>query len=355
MRTQKGFSLLETLVSIAIFSLMTAAVYSTYMAQVKHTAREYQMARSDMDIQVAKTLMDRDIMTAGFGLASDFGAMPDAEAVTLAAETRAIRVIKGAAATDPDAIILMGTALGIESRIPQGWTVSDGIAAPYRVWDDEPRDNLVTGDLAVAINPDTRKIASPASPWLETYNTGVNAALPAGTSLYGLRGVSSDPLPFGEFAMPHYWVMYSLYTPGEPDTYCAPGTLRLGRKETWQRTAAPNGAWGRNDPFIPCVLNMQVALGLDTNEDQVVDIWDDGGGSAAGLSASILNEQVKQIRVYILVQASDRDANYSHPSPVLVGDNDLGVGTTITLKANLEQEKYRWELLTSVVTPRNIR
>ena len=358
MKREEGFSLIETLVSMAIFSLMSAAVYSTYMSQVKHTAREYQLARSEMDINIAKGIMERDLMMAGLGLATDFSVLLNAATLNLVAETRAIAATNAIAS---DGLVLMGTALGIEALAPQGWTASEGAALPLKVWVDEPRDNPQNGDRMVVLDPDMKRVLN-AVPY--SYGLGISG-LPQGALAYGLAGATAI---LGATDLPHYWVRYALYAPSEPDIYCAAGTFSLGRAETRKRDnvppipaapPSPSGSWGwpasGARPMLPCVLNMQVSFGLDTDEDNDVDVWDEGGMAAAGLSAVALNDQIKQIRVYLLVQASDRDINYSHPLSVLVGDSDLGTGITVALDQAKQQEQYRWELLTSVVTPRNIR
>jgi membrane-bound lytic murein transglycosylase B len=105
---------------------------------------------------------------------------------------------------------------------------------------------------------------------------------------------------------------------------------------------------------MTCVRDFQVAFALDTNEDGTIDAWDAAGSTANGYSASDLRKRLKQVLVYILVQVSDRDPNYTYPATsVRVGDRGLGTGRDVTLTA--AQRQYRWRVIPLNITPRNIR
>lgn len=130
---------------------------------------------------------------------------------------------------------------------------------------------------------------------------------------------------------------------------CAPGTSNLLRAES-RTSAAPTGG----TPVMAC---LQVAIGLDTDEDGAIDDWDNGGAKAALYDSRQLRKNLKQVRLYALVQSGGRDADYTWPSAkIRVGEGTLGAGGTgrdVTLTA--AQRKYRWRMLTMKITPRNIR
>ncbi len=99
---------------------------------------------------------------------------------------------------------------------------------------------------------------------------------------------------------------------------------------------------------------MQVAFGLDADENGTIDLWDNGGTAAAGYDIQSLEKRLKQVRVYLLMQNSKRDQSYTFPqASVRVGEAALGTGDNIALTA--EQRKYKWKLLTYSETPRNLR
>ena len=342
--SRAGFTLIEVLVSLVIFGLISAAIYSAYYAQVKQTTRQYKFAKASMDIQIGKNLIERDITMAGFGLAENFEGHSDVG--NLAAKTRAIGAVNGVASAS-DQMTIMGTALGITTRYSQGWTVVKtdpitSVSAPV-AWTDDPRDALQSGTYYVAMDPFGRKLSNP---WVGQHSLASPATLlPQGTLLYALSGTTVSTS-----STPYYGVKYYLDLPR--DVACAPGAMPLRRLELRSYTVAGTGS-----RIVNCALNMQVAFGLDQTDppDEVIDLWDNGGVQAAVLSRENLNKQLKQVRVYVLSQASERDDNYQSPSPIRVGEADLGTGADVTLDLVQNQEKYRWNLLTMVVTPRNMR
>jgi prepilin-type N-terminal cleavage/methylation domain-containing protein len=341
-QNRHGFTLIEVLASLVIFGIASAAVFSSYNAQVKQTSFAFHRSKSQMDLQIAKNLIERDTVMAGFGLADDFTGHPNATG--LLTETRAIGGTNGAAPAS-DTLTMMGTALGIGSRAAEGWTVSASAAQAPVTWQDSGRDNLKTGDRYIAMDPFKKKIVllPPANKWEGTFNAGTASGLAQGTVLFGL---DLNALAVAGI-MPHYWVQYSVQPSTSLPATCEAGTQALRRDET-----QIDGMWNE-EPLINCVLNMQVAFGLDQNDDDLINLWDNGGVAAALLSADQLNNELKQVRIYVLVQGSNRDPDYRSHSPIRVGDADLGIGEDVALTA--EQEKYRWELLAMTVTPRNIR
>jgi len=358
--TRSGFTLVEVLTSLVVFGLISAAIYSAYYAQVTQTTEQYGRAKTSMDLQIIKSLIEHDIAMAGFGLVENFDSHPNAK--NLADRTRAIGAISGAsvagASVAPDQMTIMGTALGIGSRFSQGWTVVKG-TAPV-VWIDDPRDSLQDGTRYVAIDPIRMSLASP---WVGEYNSTSNLpiGLPQGRLLYALyTNSTTSPTTVNADAndgtlMPHYEVGYDIG--GGQDPLCATGALSLRRRETRRfKDDLVTPEPGTVTPLLNCVLNMQVAFGLDQSDpvDDVIDLWDNGGATIANaLSRDDLNKQLKQVRVYILSQVGGRDDDYQSPSPIRVGEEDLGTGGDIALDQN--QENYKWNLLTIVVTPRNMR
>jgi hypothetical protein len=224
------------------------------------------------------------------------------------------------------------------------------------------------------IDPTSKKFIPLVSPndWLFTYR-GVNntlksipnqqdfpfTGLQAGTILYGLYTAGSSTVL--QVNVPYYTVTYQLG--GTAGTSCAPGTANLLRVEN-------NSA----QPILSCVLDFQIALGLDTDDDGSLDSWDNGGvqaGSWSGLTGpTVLNRRLKQIRLYILVQEGNQDPNYTYNNPdstylaaqhktsewIRVGDINLQGGAIgHDLQLSVAQRSYRWKVLSYAITPRNIR
>jgi hypothetical protein len=173
----------------------------------------------------------------------------------------------------------------------------------------------------------------------------------------------------GDATVPYYTVKY--YLGGTSPSNCAPGTQSLLRAES-RTTTAPSGG----DPVMSCVRDFEVAFGITDNDVSTgspdpslaanvpINKWDNGV-TASSYSPSELNQRLKQIRVYILVQEGSKDLSYTYVNPdpnasapdtIRVGELSLVGGTTgRDVQLTAAQRNYRWRVLTIVVTPRNIR
>ena len=332
--------MLELLISLAILGVLLSGVYSAFVTQTQNSTREFKVAQTEMELGIGKNIIERDLLMAGYGLADDYSAAP-------------IPVPRVAAATNavPDTLTVTGTALGMESQVAQGWTYLSAVAAgpppvpSFATWADS-REDVGVGDSVIIMEPGTKKFLTELGVWKFTYN-GSNVNLTPGLSIPSLGtlvyGVDSAA------ALPYATVAYSLSGANLP-TNCEATTMNLVRAETWTAVAgAPN-------PLLTCVLDFQVAFGLDTDEDinKQIDLWDNGGVTAGGYDSQTLKRRLKQIRAYLLVQVSNRDTDYTFPvNTIRVGESLLATGGDVALSP--EQRKYKWKVINMTITPRNIR
>jgi type IV pilus assembly protein PilW len=63
--SQKGFSLIELLVAMAIASILMAGIYTFYQNQLKTHITQQQMVDMQQDARAAMYMMTRDIRMAG--------------------------------------------------------------------------------------------------------------------------------------------------------------------------------------------------------------------------------------------------------------------------------------------------
>jgi hypothetical protein len=361
-----GTTLAELLITISIFSVVIAGVYSVYTAYVDHAGREYRLAQSEIETVIAKNMIERDIMMAGYGLAADYSGLTFTPEPLPLGATDAIApgsTPNPAGGTYPttglagaDSLYMMGTALGIYSRASQGWTyLKQTSPAEFQLWGDV-REDIQEDDRVIYIEPNAKAIIADGTAWRFIYPSGPNflGSEGRGALLYGL---SRPPRGSGsEIPRPYYIVQYRLggNAADMPKT-CARGTRNL------QRVEVTNGE--SIEPLLACVRDIQVAFGLDSSspEDGLIDLWDNGGILASSYDHLGLKNRLKQVRVYILVQNGNRDADYLYVNPenpgnperIRVGDMSLGTGRDIYLTA--EQRMYRWRLIAMTITPRNLR
>lgn len=354
MRDKKGVTLTELLVVLAIFSIVIAGVYGVYIAQVKHTAREHRVAESEMEIEIIKNFLERDMAMAGYGLADDYA--------PCTFSPRAFGATDNTGSNGSDTITLMGTALGRLSRGAQGWTyiTSSGVSPPtFKAWNDA-REDVKNGDWVIYMEPSTKSLltsggCASSAAWLFTYPS--SPATQRGTLVYGLHTENAN--------FPYYAVEYRLG--GTPPTICAPPASGANAVVSLLRAESKDNIpplIQNREPVLDCVRDLQVAFGLDANEDGTIDCWDNGGVLAATYDNKVLRKRLKQARAYMLVQLGRRDPDkevYPSGQSFRVGEdpalaiacNGGTVGRNVILTD--EQRRYRWRVVSLSITPRNLR
>jgi prepilin-type N-terminal cleavage/methylation domain-containing protein len=341
MNNQKGMSFIELMVALVIFLLVMAGVFSVYIALTGHSAREYRIAESVMEGEIAKNIIERDIMMAGYGLADDYG--------QLDLDPRPVQAVDAASGDPSDSLILRGTAIGILSKSAQGWSyLISKNPALFKRWDDD-RENVSKDDRVIYIEPASREVLTSEGSAIFRY-PATPAASDRGALVYGLN---SD-----DVKLPYYTVEFTLG--GTPPSACAKGSMNLLRAESINNDPP---APANRKPVMNCVRDFQVAFGLDTDADGNIDTWDPVGGDfiSEAYDGKTLRKSLKQIRVYILVQSGNYDPDYTYYNPdhtgeqdtIYVGDRNLHTGREVTLTP--AQRKYRWEVYSLNVTPRNLR
>jgi len=361
---QSGTTLAELIITLAIFSVVMAGVYSVYTTHAGHATREYRLAQSEIEIVIARNIIERDILMAGYGLADDYGGMIfSPEPLPLGATDNiapgsTLNPLGGryptTGLTGADSLFMTGTALGIYSKASQGWTyLKDTSPAVFQLWDDV-REDVQVNDRVVYIEPNTRAMITDGVTWRFIYPSAPNFSAHEGRGAL-LYGLSRPPQGSGsEIPRPYYVIQYRLGgSPADMPKTCARGTRSLQRIEMTHGQSI--------EPLLGCVRDIQVAFGIDASspEDGLIDVWDNGGILSSSYDSEMLRRRLKQVRVYILVQNGNRDADYlytnpenpSNPDRIRAGDAHLGIGRDVTLTA--EQRKYRWRLIALTVTPRN--
>ena len=376
-RDRCGVTLVELIVAMAIFATAIVGLYTVYDKLLQHQSREYSLSESEMEMGIAKSLIERDLIMAGYGLVDDYSGYSGA-------------LVSAVSATDggsnPDILTLRGTALGISSQAVQEWaSVADVVAGtPSFSVSDDARENLKTGDRIIITNPSggsdakTKTLLTQGASWLFSYvsTTSNPVSVPGGVPfpslhpgylLYALNVPGET-----DASVPYYTVRYSLGSMASSTNpmNCAPQTGSLLRAESRTSTTPGSG-----DPVMSCILDFQVAFGITDNTASFdptlavnfpINKWDSGAVSAA-YSPLELKQRLKQIRVYILIQEGNKDMTYTYVNPdpndpsaapdkIRVGEWDLvGGGTGRDVQLTPAQRNYRWRVLTIVVTPRNIR
>lgn len=359
-----GTTLTELLITLAIFSIVMAGIYSVYTMYSRHATREYRLAQSEVEIVLAKNIIERDVMMAGYGLADDYpGFVFSPEPVSIGATDN----IAPGSTPNPlggrypttglagaDALYMMGTALGIYSRAAQGWSYLKSTSPhEFQMWEDD-RENIHPGDRVIYVEPNTRTLIAEGSTWRFVAPSAPEFGEESGRGSL-VYGLSRPPSGGGfEIPRPYYIIQYRLGgSPSALPKTCAHGTRSLQRVEMTGGESI--------EPLLACVRDIQIAFGVDVGEpeDGTIDFWDNGGTLVSSYDALSRKRRLKQVRVYLLVQQGERDPDYlyvnpenpSNPARIRVGDERLGIGRDVNLTT--EQRRYRWRRIALTVMPRN--
>lgn len=327
---QCGISLIEVLVSVIIGMLLVLVIYQIY--EVSEAQKRTITSGSDAQQNASYGLhvVARELAVAGNGIAS--------AAATLdgCALLRPLPVLIEAGGGDdkPDAVtVFYGGSSTLSTPVPlkQAATTAD----PY----------VVHGPVGFTAN-DVVAAVQGANCTLSTVNAGGIAVDPA----TGFATLTHTPIA-GRIGASYSAVDAALVNLG--------AAASMGRiaytVDPALRTLRSQKLLPANDPVTPVVsdvVNLKAQYGLDTDDDGIVDTWQEATGnvwSAATLPTQPLAtlRQIRAVRVAIVT----RSAQYEK-DPVSYGSLTMfDGGVTVPLAG--EAQHYRYKVLETIVPLRN--
>lgn len=348
----KGFTLIELLITMALLTVVIAAVLQSYSVVLKKQLQQSNIAKTSLEEGISLEILRKDIEMAGFALPWDVNNITYSEAVSSSSYTPDPSTFNDASSNPPRAfvvsnngnteannsdVLVIKSSVAALNDVTRRWgyvSTTDGINFTYTSLSP---DSSTTGYFVV-LSADKK---------LEQMDYQPSGSTPAGFidpltagNIYLAFGVSStDP------RMPFNRVDYYLQRPesGFPDR-CCPTTYELYR-------ATINQSNGRRNPqpVLDCVKDFQVAFGLDNNGDGSIDTW----SSTLPSSVSSIRNRVKQVRVFILYQEGSKDISYTYSGTITLGDSDTGALKTFTPTG--DELHYRWKPMRLVVYPLNLK
>ena len=359
-RGESGFSLIELLIVVALFSVVIMMSTDTFSVILRQSTQESKVVGSQVDSIVGLNIMRSDIEHAGYGLPWSFqNNLVYSEADASPANTfndspnppRAITSSNGSGYNGSDYMVIKSTAVGT-SETSQKWTYILTGQNP-KTW-DSAKLNLTNGDGVIVIRPRTdannvSQLVMDAS--TSTFSTQYNSASfssafsPTKTSerffIYGVDPSANLRMPFNRA---DYYV--SRPASNMPAS-CAPNTGIF-----YKATVNHSDGGSTEMPLFDCVADLQVIFGVDTNGDGVVDSRVD---DISSLNASQIRAQVREVRVYILAHQGQRDPYYTHANSVVtVGEFGLGRNFDLAGTIGTGWQNYKWKLYTLVTRPSDL-
>ncbi len=324
----KGFTLIEILVALAILGIVLAGIYSVYTMQHKSYIVQEQVANMQQNERIAMQMITRDIRMAGLGMAA------------------------------PE--------LGINDfGDGGGYDGSDTITIAYYVFNP---NNSKGG--RTQINGDTGPITAASSVNLPVEDTtGFNAGdwvfvyptPPADTQSYALICITSinagalvhTPGGSGSCASAQN-VVYSnggtieltnlnarVRNINPKKTGSESGLIAYAIADGYVLTRSVNG--GAAQPLADNIEDMQIAYGFDSDNDGVVDLWIQ---NPAGQNMANLRE----IRVTLVARTTREDPEWQAGARPVIENHDPA-GSAVTTPA--QAAGYRRRVLQSTIRLRN--
>lgn len=331
---QRGVGLIEVMVSIVIAMLLVLVIYQIY--EVSEGQKRTITAGSDAQQNAAFGLyvLGRDLAVAGNGIASA------AATLDQCAMLRPIPVLiqAGATANDPDTItVLYGASGSLSTPVPFVQTSAGNTYVVHGPVGFSPKDVVAAVQGATCT--------------MSTIDPGGVAVDPA----TGFATLTVTPVA-GNFGATYAAVTASVVNLGKPEAmarvaYTVDATAHALRTQK----LLPN-----NDPIAPLVsdvVNLKAQYGLDTDNDGIVDSWQDaatGAWTSANLPAQALAtlRQIRAVRVAIVTRSGQYEKDPVTTGPLVMFDGSLG-GHTESMTLNPDDTHYRYKVLETVIPLRN--
>lgn len=362
-KRQRGFTLVELMIAMAVFVLVIAAATSIFVPLLVQFKQQSKMAETNIEGLVGLELLRTDIEHAGFGLPWSFQAgsisytepasPPDASDAPGNAP-RAILSLSGYTTninSDPSAssdYLVIKSSVVARNDTAQRWSY---IAPGENMKTFGTDDDLVPGDQVILLkyagDKDPRQLVmvdantfSTTPPIPSAYSPG---DLDGGFFIYGIDS------PGAQIVMPFNRADYFISNSSVP-ARCAPNTGVLTKVIANPETGALNTSLPL--PLLDCVAGMRVIF----REENVNGIWTNADQlDAAGLNAAEnIRNALKEVRIYILAHEGQEDMSYTYPNPTITLAEDMPATYQRTFTIGPDWAHYRWKVYTIVARPTNL-
>lgn len=312
MNNQKGFTLVEILITMVLVSAIIGMAYYAYNRLATGITTESSSIQGAMDKIIGLELLRLDIEHAGFGISKEESCSP----------VRWIAALNSSDQCDPDiekGLILRST-LNNSNQKTLGWILvdckQDESWLNHIIVDErkQPTNNVVfldyrkhfafSGNVTSKCPLDAHYIGYP-----------VDTSVSSGCNVQTCTRIA--------------YVLSSSQSLAQ----CAQGTRNLLRKVGGELGA----------PILNCVADWELRFGLDTDNDGAVDSV--VLGTDLPSSPEEIRNQLKYISFYALVQEGNFDSTYDYGNNVTV-DNDV----VLTFPSDCPTcPNYHWKVIKKTI------
>ncbi len=372
MNRQRGMTMVELLVSLAIVMLIIGAATTAYLKLLRTYRTQGRLAEGYMANLTGLEMLRYDIEMAGFGLPAGLAGATYSEAVQVNPETnfnainnpnptppydpstlndspnnppRALAHLdNSSAANQSDVLTIKSSAANINTTSKKWSMIINGGTPVVKLWgvtaldpvmdftSGPPADNFIILDNNGNLLPGSGAwgcyMFNASAPNTGYYNNASTIPSPPAQYIYYMYGLdNSTTNPSGVHRMPFNRVDYYLdKIASDFPSSCAANTYTLYRSTVDQAT----GKLLTQAPLVDCVRDFQVAFGIDPNGDPTQPIqWQ---ANLTGMTAAQIQQQLREVRIFVLYQEGLGDtssstgpgsSNFRFSGYVNLGDQDI--------------------------------
>jgi len=397
-KKEDGFTLVELMITMVVFVIAMVAASNIFTGILSQFKQQSSIASSNIEGIAGLELLRHDVEQAGFGLfwnvigtlgynEADPNARYGQTAVSPSLYNdsgnapRAVVVGNNVLMNGSDVLVIKATNVATNVASQKWEYITNNGALPNSLGGGSATEMLKATDHAIIINPSRGsnllnqrvlvnsggfdvQLNDPSFSFPPSNNLGGSVFEPPASSFtaYVAYGISDT----GPLRMPFNRVDFYIKRPADIPSRCAPDTGVLYE-------GMVNHADGKLTelPLLDCVLDMQVVLALDANGSGSVGVGlpTDGAVLPAALTAMDIRSQLKEIRIYLIVQEGQKDISYTYVNPdapaadrnlVYVRDPNLPPGNNGSVYGAqngypVPDRNYRWKLHRIVITPYNLK
>lgn len=318
----KGFTLVELLVSLFIFSILMSGVYVTYTSLYS----DYKMQSSDIQSEVEKlvglNLLRLDIEHAGYGISDNSSALP----IEMNSNDLIVRSV-----------------INATNQKTYGWSLIEYNGS----WNLKSGDPSISGANYVVLDALDKSFVTDGVNW------GDSTGMSAGNSYLAFPYDNATSGCATQFCNK---ITYAL-SGSTSTSNCNPNTSDLLRKV----------GDGSGSHIVDCVADMKIRFDYDSDNSSGIEDDERNQAFSGTWSADDIRENLKSVNVYLLVQDGniDRDFNFAEINqvdtsvPAFIYYNADPTDTNcdpedICLDLPSDYEHYRWAPVSVKVNPMNL-
>lgn len=388
LRDQRGFTLTELIVVMAIFTVVIMVTSNTFKTVITAAGQQSKSAETQIEGIVGLEVLRGDLEQAGFGLPWTFqstltnykepnldGQRPDSfwasgtSLNSLKDDPNPPRAVQSGNTTfnlgddgRGSSCLVIKSIVASTNQAAKKWTsiAYTATSKTTTTWDSpdlnpKKEDRVIVLRTTFTNNLPQRQLGvNSGGAFFSMFGTATYSNVTTLTvphtdgDIFQVYGVDD-----GDTWMPFNRADYYVTRPAKMPATCAPGTGIL-----YKSTANQGGAGSgfTEIPLLDCVADMQVVYGLDTSGAGFINSH---LATPNLTTAQAIRDQVKEIRVYILAQEGKKDTSYRYPTSTVNVGEDFGgglQGRTFNLQKHIGPEylNYRWKIYTIVVRPKNL-